>query len=110
MNNREIAMEFLRCFCAGDVAGLVPLFAEDLRFKGPYHQFFSSAAYLESLKSDPPEKSSYRVLSVSEGNDSVSVFWDYEKNDRTVTIAQLFRFRDQAISEILLVFDGRESA
>ena len=107
MNNREVAMEFLRCFCSGDVAGLARLLADDLQFKGPYHQFRSSSAYLESLRSDPPEKTSYRVLSVTQGDDSVSIYWDYQKHDRTVTIAQLFRFRKQAISEILLVFDAR---
>ena len=57
-------MEFLRCFCAGDINDLVPLLADDLHFIGPFHRFSSSAAYLDSLKHDPPEKSDYRVLSV----------------------------------------------
>ena len=107
MNNREVAMEFIRCFCAGDIEGLAPLLAGDLQFKGPFHQFHSSASYLESLRSDSPEESGYRVLSVTEGDDVVSVFWDYEKKNRTITIAQQFKFRDQVISDVLLVFDGR---
>ena len=107
MNNREVAMEFLRCFCAGDVSGLVSLLAADLRFIGPFHQFSSSNAYLDCLKNDPPEKCGYRVLSVTESGDSVSVYYDYEKSDRAITIAQLFKFKNQKISEILLVFDGR---
>ncbi len=35
LTNREIALKFLGCFCAGDVNGLAPLLAEDLQFKGP---------------------------------------------------------------------------
>lgn len=107
MNNREIAMEFLRRFCAGDVDGLDSLLATALQFNGPFHQFHSSEAYLVSLKNNPPKKCSYRVLSVTECSDSVSIFYNYEKSDRTITIAQLFRFENQKISEILLVFDGR---
>ena len=107
MNNGETAMEFLRCFGAGDVNGLEPLLAEDLQFNGPFYSFTSRDAYLDSLKNDPPEKCSNRVLSVTEGDDSVSVYYDYEKSDRVMTIAQLFRFKDGKISELLLVFDGR---
>ena len=62
---------------------------------------------MESLKSDPLEKADYTVLSVTESRDSVSIFWDYEKTDSAMTIAQLFRFKGEKISEILLVFDGR---
>jgi hypothetical protein len=107
MKNREVAMEFLKCFCAGDINGLVPLLAEDLQFTGPFHHFSSSNAYLDSLKNDPPEKCGYRVLSVTESGDSVSIYYDYEKSDGAITIAQLFTFKNQKIREILLVFDGR---
>ncbi len=107
MNNRDVTMEFLRCFCAGDINGLVPLLAEDLQFTGPFHHLSSSDAYLDSLKNDPPEKCGYRVLNVMESGDSVSIYYDYEKSDGAITIAQLFTFKNQKIREILLVFDGR---
>jgi hypothetical protein len=107
MNNREVAIEFLRCFCAGDVNGLAPLLAEDLQFRGPFHQFSSSDAYLDTLRNDPPEKCGYRVLSITESGDSVSIYYNYEKSGGAITIAQLFKFRDQKINGILLVFDGR---
>jgi hypothetical protein len=48
-------------------------------------------------------------LSVTENGDTVAVFYEYDKRDVTLTIAQLFRFTDRQISEIRLVFDGRES-
>ena len=97
MSAREVAIEFLRCFCGGDIEGLAPLLASDLKFKGPFHQFSSSESYLTCLRSDPPEKCSFRVISVTEGGDSVSVFYDYEKGDETITIAQLFRIDNQRI-------------
>ena len=68
MNNREIALEFLKCFCAGDVNSLDPLLAEDLQFNGPLYQFGSKDAYLDSLKDGPLEKCGYRILSVTESD------------------------------------------
>ena len=110
MSNRDQALEFVRCFANGDVDALEPLLSEDLHLVGPYLRVESRAAYLDALRQDPPEPSGVRVLSVTENDDAVAVFYDYEKSDQTVVIAQLFRFRDQIISEIRLVFDGREPA
>ena len=107
MNKREVVLEFLSCFCNGDIDALEPLLAEDLRFTGPFHRFDCRDAYIGSLKEDPPEKTGYRVLSLAESGDDVCVFYDYEKSDQSVTIAQLCKFKDRKIGEILLVFDGR---
>lgn len=107
MNNREVAMEFLRCFCAGDVNGLTVLLAEDLQFAGPLYQFRSRDAYVNVLKNDPPEQCGYQVLNITESGESVSIFYEYTKRDRAITIAQLFKFRLHKIHEILVVFDGR---
>ncbi|MEE9166865.1 MAG: hypothetical protein V3U24_05310 [Candidatus Neomarinimicrobiota bacterium] len=110
MNNREVALEFVKSFCAGDINELAPLLANDLKFKGPLFQFESSVAYMRSLQEDPPEKSGYRLLSVTESNDSVSIFYEYQKREGPITIAQSFRIANRKISEILLVFDTREFA
>ena len=77
---------------------------------GPYLRVTSRAAYLDALRKDAPEPCRVRVLSVTETGDTVAVFYEYEKPGRTLTIAQLFRFSGQRISDIRLVFDGRESA
>jgi hypothetical protein len=103
-------MAFIGRFCSGDIDGVASLLAEDLQLTGPLHQFDSRAAYVESLRKDPPEECGYRVLSLTENEDSIAVFYDYEKSAMTLTIAQLFRFRGQQIKDILIVFDGRESA
>ena len=55
MNNREIAFEFLRSYCGGDVNGLVLLLAADLRFNGPFYSFTSRDTYLSSFRNNPPE-------------------------------------------------------
>ena len=102
-----MAVEFLKCFCAGDIDGLVPLLADDLRFKGPLHQFSSSTTYLQSLRDNPPGHCGYRILNITESEDSVSIYYDYEKGDGALTVAQLFRFTNHKIRELLLVFDSR---
>ncbi len=107
MTNRKVAMAFLKHFCAGDVDSMAPLLAEDLHFHGPFHQFRSSTEYLDTLKKDPPEKCGCRVLSVTENGDNVPISYDYGKSGGALTVAQLFTFKNQKISEVLLVFDGR---
>ena len=104
---RKLALDFVRQFCAGDIDGLSSTLSEDCRFSGPFHEFASKDAYIDYLRKDPVEKCGYTVLSVSENDDSVSIFYDYKKPKRVLTIAQLFKFKGQKISEILLVFDGR---
>lgn len=103
-------MEYLKCFCAGDIDGLGPLLAADLSFTGTFHTYGSASEYLCSLRSDPPEKCEYNVLSVTENKDSVAVFYEYQKPERLMQIAQLFKIRDHKIHEVLLVFDGRAIA
>jgi len=107
MENRDMALQFLNYFCSGDVDSLATLLVVDLQFKGPLYQFSSRDGYLDSLKDDPLEKAGYQISSVTESGDSVSIYYDYEKNDQVITIAQLFRFKKGRISELLLVFDGR---
>ncbi len=107
MNNREIAIEYLRCFCAGDIHRLESLMAPDLSFIGTFHTFHSAEEYLESLRHNPPEKCEYKMLSVTTNEDSVAIFYEYQKTDQVMQIAQLFRIKNKLIKDILLIFDGR---
>lgn len=106
-SHRETAILFIGRFCAGDVTGLEPLLCEELQFRGPLHEFDSREAYLSVLCADPPERCDFQLLSVTQAEECVAVFYEYQKPDGSLTIAQLFRFRDARISEITLVFDGR---
>lgn len=107
MTNRDIALEYLRCFCAGDIDGLEPLLAHDLIFNGIFHSYRSSAEYLAGLRSDPPEKSQCHILGITADSESVALFYEYRKPDRVMQIAQLFKISELKINEILLIFDGR---
>ena len=103
-------MEYLKRFCAGDIDGLEPLLAPNLRFAGTLNTYSSTSEYLDSLRGDPPEKCGYKVVSVTENEDSVAVFYEYQKLEGAVQIAQLFRIKDRKIDDMLLVFDGRDFA
>ena len=110
MTNREIVRKYLRYFCAGDIEGLESVLATDLIFTGTFHSFASANEYLASLRSNPPENCRYDILSIMEDADSVALFYNYQKPDKAMRIAQLFKISDQKIMEILLIFDGRENA
>ncbi len=107
MNNREIAIEYIKCFCAGETQGIESLFASDLNFVGTFNTYHSASEYLDSLRNDPPEKCKFNILSITEDENSVAIFYEYIKPDRTMQIAQLFRIKNNLIKDILLVFDGR---
>ncbi len=104
---REVALDFVHRFCAGDVDGLASLLADDLRLRGPYLEIDSKKDYLAALSADPPEPTRYRLLSVTEDEGHVAIFYDYEKPDATTCVAQLLRVRDGLVSEIRVVFDTR---
>jgi len=40
-------------------------------------------------------------LNITEGSDSVSIYYDYVKSDSVITIAQLCKIKDEKIIEIL---------
>jgi hypothetical protein len=106
-SNEDLAIQYLEAFCAGDVNGMEPLLADDLNFRGPFHTFRSASEYMDSLRSDPPEKGGFKILSITEGENATAVFYEYHKPDRVMLIAQLFTLEHQKIRDILLIFDGR---
>ena len=106
MTNRDLALEFLKCYCAGDVDGVAATLAPQLRFKGPLLECDSRDDYVAALKRNPPVPGACRLLGISEGPNTVSVFYDYEAEAGVLTVAQLFGLRDERIAEILVVFDS----
>ncbi len=110
MTHRDLALEFIRRFAAGDVDALTPLLSADLQVIGPYLHATSRAAYLEALRRDPPLPYSVRILSVEDDGDTVAVSYEYLKSEEELRIAQVFRFVDGRIGEMRLVFDTEESA
>jgi hypothetical protein len=104
MPHRELALEYIQCFAAGDVEGLGAVLAEGLQFRGPYLSVDSKAAYLDALRGDPPEPCEVAILSVTEEEDQVVVFYELLKSGGNVTLAQWFRLGVDGIRETWLVF------
>lgn len=103
----DLALDFVRAFCAGDFRTLQSLLAGDVHISGPLGEFASSAAYLDNLALDPAVRCGYTILSITEGNDCASVFWRYGKPGQPLLIGQLFRICNGRIADILLVFDTK---
>lgn len=108
MTNREIAIQFLERFCAGRIDELTELLVQNLKFRGPLYQFDHRADYLACLRDDAPEQAGLKILSVTENEDSVCIFYEYRKSADNILIAQLFQFHQQQITEIHLVFDTHQ--
>ncbi len=51
----------------------------------------------------------HEILNVAESGDAVALFWEYRKPGEPVKIAQLFKYRGELISDILLIFDTGEA-
>jgi hypothetical protein len=108
VSNRDLAINYLQAFCAGNLSRLDSLLAEDLNFRGPFHTFRSASEYMDSLRCDPPDECGFEICSITENENTVAVFYEYKKPDRTVQIAQLFEFKEQRIKAILIIFDCRD--
>lgn len=104
VSHGDIALEFVRRFAAGDIAGVGALLDDDLRLVGPHLSVQSRAAYMDALDADPPGRCAVEIISVCEGQNQVAVFYDYLKPEGQVTVAQWFRLRGGKIVETRIVF------
>jgi len=104
---KQIAEQFIKFFCKGDIDSLIVLMSEDLKFQGPLFKFDSREAYIKALQNDPPEETACEIISLTINQDSVCIFYKYGKGEAHITIAQHFKFLGSLISEILVVFDPR---
>ncbi len=108
MRNRthtDIVIAFLNGFCSGDIDALAGLLAPDLAFAGPLHTFDSAETYIDSLRSDPPIPADFKIISMNETDDLVSLLYDYIKPDSTIRIEQHFKIENGKISSTALHFD-----
>lgn len=107
MRSRTVVNEYLDHFCDANIDGVASTLAERFRLRGPLFEFDSREAYIQSLRENPLERASYRILATSQDDDTVSVFYEYTKASGSNVIAQFFRIRENKIVETLLVFDRR---
>ena len=105
MRNPTVVDEYLDHFCRGDIDGVESTLADEFHLRGPLFEFDSREAYIQSLRDSPLEKASYRLLEISQGDDTVSVFYEYRKSSSSNLVAQFFRIKENKIVDTLLVFD-----
>jgi len=98
-------LDYLSCFCAGNIEGLSRLLSDDFIFKGPLIEFSSKETYIESLKEDPPVDCQVEILKTFESGNEVCVLYTFNKLNISTPMAQYFRINDCKITETLLVFD-----
>lgn len=62
MQNPTVVDEYLDHFCSGNIDGVESTLAHGFRLRGPLFEFDSREAYIQSLRDNPLEKASYRIL------------------------------------------------
>jgi hypothetical protein len=105
LSNRDIACNFVKAFCRGDVETVELMLAGACRVQDPRGTWDNRALYVAGLRRDPPTERRYRLLSVTEDEHEISVF--YELLHESVIVAQLFRVRDGLIVGMLQVSSER---
>ena len=98
MSNKEIAIQYLDEFSKGNIDKIRNLLAEGFEFDGPFYSEKTAADYIRALASDPPDKSSYRIISIFEGDDEVCIIYKFENKGVAAHMAQLFKFDSGKIS------------
>ena len=56
-----------------------------------------------TLESDPPDRSSYKIISIFERDDEVCIIYKFEKKGVAVDMAQWFKFESGEISKSTFV-------
>jgi len=74
------------------------------------HSGKTAADYVRTLESDPPDRSSYEIISIFERDDEVCMIYKFEEKGVAADMAQLFKFDSGKISKSTLIFDSRQFA
>lgn len=109
MTHTQTALEYIRSFAEGEIEKLGSLLAEGLQFTGPYLEVASRADYLDALRGDPPDRCDVAILSTTEEDNEVVVFYELTKSDGSLTLAQWFEFEGGHIARTRLAFSALEA-
>lgn len=104
-NCLDLARDYIRAFCAGDIDRLTPLLADDFVIQGPLYRFESAAAFLDRLKTLNAPAADCQLLSLQGDDGSASAFFNYRIGPMTLLMAMQFTARDNQLGSALLVFD-----
>ena len=110
MSSKEIAIQYLEGFSEGNIDKIRNLLAEGFEFDGPFYSGKSATDSIRTLESDPPDRSSYKIISIFEGGDEVCIIYKFEKKGVAAHMAQLFKIDSGKISKSTLIFDSKQFA
>ncbi len=106
MKPLELANKYMEVFYSGEsLDDLHQLFANEFSFKGPFYEFDTAEAYIESLKLNPPKDFNYKIIESYEKEESACLVYQFSKPGVSTLMAQMFEVTNEKISTILLVFD-----
>lgn len=106
MEPLSLAKQYMKIFFeSGSPDSLAEILDDECTFKGPFYTFDSAKAYIDSLKSDPPENVTYKILESYENAESACLVYEFSKPGISVVMTQTFKVSSGKISDILLVFD-----
>ena len=108
MRPLQLALKFMEVFFGGEgIEALRPLFAKNLKFKGPLYSSSTAEEYIQALKSDPPKGLDYRILGLNEKAASARLVYLFFKPGVRTPMEQTFQVADGKITAMLLNFDTR---
>ena len=106
MKPLQFALKYMDIFYSGkDLERLKDILAEDLSFTGPLSTFSSAEDYINSLIKDPPKGMKYEIIKSYEDKNSACIIYQFNKENISTIMAQLFEVKDEKISKIDLIFD-----
>lgn len=106
MKPLELARLYMDVVFAGkNMDALNELLADEFTFKGPFYEFDSADAYIQSLRSDPPQDFQYETIQSFETESCACLVYQFSKPGISVPMAQIFEISNNKISKILLIFD-----
>ena len=77
-------------------------------FKGPFFKFNSAKDYIDSLLEAPPKDMSYKIIESFENENSACLIYSFTKGNVKSKMSQLFKVKDEKISEIILIFNTKD--
>ena len=108
MKPLQLALKYMEVFFGGkDMEALRPLFAKNMRFKGPLFSSETAEEYIRALKSDPLRGLDYRILGLKENRASARLLYIFSRAGLRTPMEQTFEVNDGKITKMLLNFDAR---
>src|SRR5262245_34791840 len=108
----HVVERYQRAFGSGDAQTARSLLADDLHFKGPFEEFDSADAYMQSVARLAQIVTGTDVLKVLAEGDDVVTIYDLHTNTPagTSNVAEWATVKNGKIAEIRVFFDARPFA